>query len=119
MPCIIQIKNNIIEEIEIMSGDYVNRTPSYIKILENTINNKFNESVVKFLKQTDDTYLSNIKVSDKLVDEYFQNELIIEESKKSYEEGTSMLVSKNNLTQLAIDFPEVANTMNNLENKCR
>lgn len=119
MPCVIQIKENIIKEIEDMSGNYVNKTPSYINILENTINNKFKEKVVKFVKQIDDTFLSNIKVSDKLVDKYYQNELIIEESKESYEKGTSTLVSKSNLSQLAIDFPEVAQTMLNLETNCR
>jgi len=118
MPCSIQIKKNIINEIEIMSGNYINKSPSYIKILENTINNKFNESVIKFLKQTDDTYLSNIKVSDKLVDIYFQNELIIEESKESYEQGTSKLLN-NNIKQLTIEFPEVAQTMLTLETNCR
>lgn len=108
MPCVIQIKENIIKKIEEMSGDYVNKKPSYINILENTINNNFKEPVIKFLKQTDDTYLSNIKVSDKLVDEYFQNELIVEESKESYEQGTSTLVLNNNIKQLLIEFPEIS-----------
>ena len=84
MPCPIQIKDNIIKEINEMSGDYTNKSPSFIKILQTTINNRFKTPVVIFVKQNDDTYLSNIKIPQSLIDEYYKDELIIEGDKADY-----------------------------------
>lgn len=78
MPCPIQIKDNITKEIDKMSGDYTNKSPSFIKILQNTINNRFKTPVVIFVKQSDDTYLSNIKIPQSLIDKYYKDELILE-----------------------------------------
>ena len=86
MPCSVQIKDNIIKEINEMSGNYTNKTPSFIKILQNTINNRFKVPVVTFLKQTDDTFLSKIHIPQSLIDEYYKNELLIEGERDAYEE---------------------------------
>ena len=69
-----------------MSGNYTNKTPSFIKILQNTINNRFKVPVVTFLKQTDDTFLSKIHIPQSLIDEYYKNELLIEGERDAYEE---------------------------------
>lgn len=86
MPCVIQIKDDITSTIEEMSGNYTNKTPSFIKILQNTINNRFKVSVITFLKQTDDTFLSKIHIPQSLIDEYYKNELLIEGERDVYEE---------------------------------
>lgn len=86
MPCVIQIKDDITSTIEEMSGNYTNKTPSFIKILQNTINNRFKVPVVTFLKQTDDTFLSKIHIPQSLIDEYYKNELLIEGERDAYEE---------------------------------
>jgi hypothetical protein len=86
MPCPIEIKKNITSKIEEMSGDYTNKSPSFIKILQNTINNRFKVPVVTFIKQIDDTYLSKIHIPQSLIDEYYQEELIIEGDKAEYEQ---------------------------------
>jgi hypothetical protein len=86
MPCPIQIKNNIVKEIDKMSGDYTNKSPSFIKILQTTINNRFKTPVVIFVKQNDDTYLSNINIPQSLIDEYYKDELIIEGDRAEYEQ---------------------------------
>jgi hypothetical protein len=86
MPCPVQIKDNIVKEINTMSGDYINKSPSFIKILETTINNRFKTPVVIFIKQNDDTYLSNINIPQSLIDEYYKDELIIEGDRAEYEQ---------------------------------
>ena len=67
MPCPIQIKENITKEINEMSGNYINRSPSYIEKLKTTINNRFKTPVVDFFKQNDDTYLSSINIPQSLI----------------------------------------------------
>jgi len=86
MPCFVQIKDNITKEIDKMSGDYTNKSPSFIKILQNTINNRFKTPVVIFIKQNDDTYLSDIKIPQSLIDEYYKDELILEGDRAEYEQ---------------------------------
>jgi len=84
MPCPITIKENITKEINDMSGNYINRSPSYIEKLKTTINNRFKTPVVDFFKQNDDTYLSNIKIPQSLIDEYYKYELTLEGTKEEY-----------------------------------
>ena len=84
MPCPIQIKENITKEINDMSGNYINRSPSYIEKLKTTINNRFKAPVVDFFKQNDDTYLSSIKIPQSLIDKYYQYELTLEGDKEDY-----------------------------------
>lgn len=91
MPCVIQIKDDITSTIEEMSGNYTNKTPSFIKILQNTINNRFKVPVVTFLKQTDDTFLSKIHIPQSLIDEYYKNELLIEGERDAYEKEKKSL----------------------------
>lgn len=86
MPCPIQIKDNIVKEINKMSGDYTNKSPSFIKILQNTINNRFKTSVVTFIKQVDNTYLSKIHIPQSLIDQYYKEELLIENDRAEYEQ---------------------------------
>jgi hypothetical protein len=86
MPCPIQIKDNITKEINEMSGNYINRSPSYIEKLKTTINNRFKTPVVDFIKQNDDTYLSSINIPQSLIDLYYKDELLIEGETADYEQ---------------------------------
>jgi hypothetical protein len=86
MPCPITIKENITKEINDMSGNYINRSPSYIEKLKTTINNRFKTPVVIFVKQNDDTYLSDIKIPQSLIDLYYKDELLIEGETADYEQ---------------------------------
>ena len=86
MPCPIQIKENITKEINEMSGNYINRSPSYIEKLKTTINNRFKTPVVDFFKQNDDTYLSSINIPQSLIDLYYKDELLIEGETADYEQ---------------------------------
>lgn len=107
MPCVIQIKDDITSTIEEMSGNYTNKTPSFIKILQNTINNRFKVPVVTFLKQTDDTFLSKIHIPQSLIDEYYKNELLIEGERDAYEKEKKSL--KKGVLELFESNPELAN----------
>lgn len=86
MPCPVQIKENITKEINDMSGNYINRSPSYIEKLKTTINNRFKAPVVDFFKQNDDTYLSSINIPQSLIDLYYKDELLIEGETADYEQ---------------------------------
>jgi hypothetical protein len=86
MPCPITIKENITKEINDMSGNYINRSPSYIEKLKTTINNRFKTPVVDFFKQNDDTYLSSINIPQSLIDLYYKDELLIEGETADYEQ---------------------------------
>lgn len=86
MPCPVQIKENITKEINDMSGNYINRSPSYIEKLKTTINNRFKTPVVDFFKQNDDTYLSSINIPQSLIDLYYKDELLIEGETADYEQ---------------------------------
>ena len=86
MPCPVQIKENITKEINDMSGNYINRSPSYIEKLKTTINNRFKTPVVDFIKQNDDTYLSSINIPQSLIDLYYKDELLIEGETADYEQ---------------------------------
>ena len=86
MPCPITIKENITKEINDMSGNYINRSPSYIEKLKTTINNRFKTPVVDFIKQNDDTYLSSINIPQSLIDLYYKDELLIEGETADYEQ---------------------------------
>ena len=102
MPCPIQIKDNIIKEINEMSGDYTNKSPSFIKILQTTINNRFKTPVVIFVKQNDDTYLSNIKIPQSLIDEYYKDELIIEGDKADYYQEQEEVAKSNMFNEYGV-----------------
>lgn len=102
MPCPIQIKDNIIKEINEMSGNYTNKSPSFIKILQTTINNRFKTPVVIFVKQNDDTYLSNIKIPQSLIDEYYKDELIIEGDKADYYQEQEEVAKSNMFNEYGV-----------------
>ena len=102
MPCPITIKDNITKEIDKMSGDYTNKSPSFIKILQNTINNRFKTPVVIFVKQNDDTYLSNIKIPQSLIDEYYKDELIIEGDKADYYQEQEEVAKSNMFNEYGV-----------------
>jgi hypothetical protein len=106
MPCPIQIKNDITSTIEEMSGNYTNKSPSFIKILQNTINNRFKTPVVDFIKQVDSTYLSNIKIPQSLIDEYYKNELILEGDKEEYYQEEEEKVKSNMFNEYGVTSEE-------------
>lgn len=105
MPCPIQIKDNIVKEINKMSGDYTNKSPSFIKILQNTINNRFKTSVVTFIKQVDNTYLSKIHIPQSLIDQYYKEELLIENDRAEYEQE----LQNNTFNEYRVTHEEWAN----------
>lgn len=109
MPCPIQIKDNITKEIDKMSGDYINKSPSFIKLLENTINNRFKTPVVTFVKQNDDTFLSKVHIPQSLVDEYYKEELIIEGDKADYEQELQKESENNAFNEYGVTHEEWTN----------
>ena len=102
MPCPIQIKDNIIKEINEMSGNYTNKSPSFIKILQTTINNRFKTPVVIFVKQNDDTYLSNVNIPQSLIDKYYKDELIIEGDKADYYQEQEEVAKSNMFNEYGV-----------------
>ena len=102
MPCPITIKDNITKEIDKMSGDYTNKSPSFIKILQTTINNRIKTPVVIFVKQNDDTYLSNVNIPQSLIDKYYKDELIIEGDKADYYQEQEEVAKSNMFNEYGV-----------------
>lgn len=102
MPCPITIKENITKEINDMSSNYINRSPSYIEKLKTTINNRFKAPVVDFIKQNDDTYLSSIKIPQSLIDKYYKYELTLEGDKEEYYQEEEEKVKSNMFNEYGV-----------------
>jgi hypothetical protein len=78
MACPITIKKNLVEAVEKLSGDYINKSPVEIKILKSSIDDQFGVPVVDFIRQNDSTYKSDINIPQSLVDEYYDAAVRVE-----------------------------------------
>lgn len=78
MACPITIKKNLVESVEKLSGDYINKSPVEIKILKSSIDDQFGVPVVDFIRQNDSTYKSDINIPQSLVDEYYDAAVRVE-----------------------------------------
>jgi len=78
MACPITIKKNLVEAVERLSGDYINKSPVEIKILKSSIDDQFGVPVVDFIRQNDSTYKSDINIPQSLVDEYYDAAVRVE-----------------------------------------
>ena len=78
MACPITIKKNLVEAVEKLSGDYINKSPVEIKVLKSSIDDQFGVPVVDFIRQNDSTYKSDINIPQSLVDEYYDAAVRVE-----------------------------------------
>lgn len=78
MACPITIKKNLVEVVEKLSGDYINKSPVEIKVLKSSIDDQFGVPVVDFIRQNDSTYKSDINIPQSLVDEYYDAAVRVE-----------------------------------------
>jgi len=78
MACPITIKKNLVEAVEKLSGDYINKSPIEIKVLKSSIDDQFGVPVVDFIRQNDSTYKSDINIPQSLVDEYYDAAVRVE-----------------------------------------
>jgi hypothetical protein len=80
MPCKIQIKENLTQNIEQQTNDAFNKSFEDAKSIAKEINAQYDFNVVKFVKVGSDFMDREITIPQELVDIYYNHELEIEES---------------------------------------
>jgi len=104
MPCIVQIEKNINKKVEELSEEGLGKKLSIAKKIGDNINKSFGYKVVKFF-QNADFVEREITIPKKMIQEYFNNEKLIEEEEASerskedlkYAEARVALEEKENL----------------------
>jgi predicted kinase len=84
MPCKIEIKKNITEEIENLSEEAMDMSLEDAKVVADEINSDFGMKVISFTQSKDGRIKRVIKIPVSLVQDYYDNELKLEQ-----EEGES------------------------------
>jgi hypothetical protein len=79
MPCKIQIKENITRTIEDRTNDAFNKPLAIAQSIARNVNSDFGTTVVKFIQKDVDFIDRIIEVPSSLVDQYYYNELALEE----------------------------------------
>lgn len=79
MPCKIQIKENITRNIEDRTNDAFNKPLAVAQSIARDVNTSFGTTVVKFVQKDVDFIDRVIEVPQPLIDQYYYNELAIEE----------------------------------------
>ena len=80
MPCKIQIKENITRTIEDRTESGFNKPLAVAQAMARGVNAEFGTTVVKFVQRDVDFIDRVIEVPSSLVDQYYYNELAIEEN---------------------------------------
>lgn len=79
MPCKIQIKENITRNIEDRTNDAFNKPLAVAQSIARDVNTSFGTTVVKFVQKDVDFIDRVIEVPQPLIDQYYYNELELEE----------------------------------------
>lgn len=79
MPCKIQIKQNIISDVSEKTDSGFNKSLEGAKQLANSVNKEYGVDLVKFYQEFSDSIERQIDIPSSLVDQYYDNELKIEE----------------------------------------
>lgn len=85
MPCRIQIKQNIVKKIELMTNEALTMPLSKANKVATDVNKKFKTSVVSFAQSTTGKLDRSIYVPQSLVDIYYKHELTLEKQEPAFE----------------------------------
>jgi hypothetical protein len=78
MPCKIQIKNNLTDQVSSDTDPGFNKSLEGAKILAKEVNELYEAPVVKFFQTASDFIERDINIPDSLVDRYYNEELLLE-----------------------------------------
>jgi hypothetical protein len=80
MPCKIQIKENLTNEISVKTDNGFNRSLEGAKALAKEVNTAYGANVVSFYQTYSDFIERNINIPNSLIDTYYNNELTLEKT---------------------------------------
>jgi hypothetical protein len=83
MPCKIQIKQNITQDVENKTDYAFNKSLKDAQDVAKDVNDKYGATVVKFVQSASDFIDRVISIPQELIDRYYNNELLIEEQEAS------------------------------------
>jgi hypothetical protein len=112
MPCKIQIKENLTQDVEIKSNPGFNMSLQNAKKLASDINADYQTQVVEFFSEAD-TVTRRINIPSQLVDLYYENELIIEQDERDAIESLTISEEDQARTTQQEDSARVGQEYNN------
>lgn len=108
MPCKIKINKNLVNKVQLMSNDALNKPLIEANKIADDINKKFTTPVVSFMKTSSGKLERSIFIPQSLVDTYYRHELAIE---KQETKSPLIDINKFNLTpeQASLKFLNALN----------